>query len=147
LATSVDGVFACGNVLHVHDLVDYVAEEAQRAGQFAAERALGKRRPRDSARLVPGQNVRYCVPHSISPDREQTLLFRVAKPMRRSVVRLSAVGDERDEEIVTKRIRYAFPAEMMRLNLKPEKLERFDAQTLRLDVVERPLKGKKPKKK
>ncbi|MBN1958374.1 MAG: FAD-dependent oxidoreductase, partial [Desulfuromonadales bacterium] len=48
LETSFPGIFACGNVLHVHDLVDYVSEESLRAGQYAAEVALGKRRPGDN---------------------------------------------------------------------------------------------------
>lgn len=146
LATSVPNVFACGNVLHVHDVVDFVAEEARAAGGFAAERALGKRRPRDSIRLVPGQNVRYCIPHTISPDREQTVLFRVAKPMKRSIIRASAISQEKDDEVLNKRIPYAYPSEMMRLKLKPGKLQPHGAETLRLDVVERKAKKKKDKK-
>ena len=144
-ATTVDGVFACGNVLHVHDLVDWVADEARAAGRFAAERALGMRRPADSIRLVPGKNVRYVVPHSVSPGREQTISFRVARPLGQASIRLSAVGEERDQEIQSKWIRYAFPAEMMRFTLDPNKLDGFDVKTLRLDVVEKREKSK-PKK-
>jgi len=143
LMTSVDGVFACGNVLHVHDLVDWVAEEAMRAGRFAAEHALGRPRPRDSVRLVPGQNVRYTVPHTISPDRDQVVMFRVAKPIERATVVAVAVGEEREQPVVSKKIRYAFPAEMMRLELSQADLDRVDAETLRIDVVERPKKKKR----
>ena len=136
--TSVRGLFACGNVLHVHDLVDYVSEEAFRAGRFAAEHGLLKTRPCDSMRVVPGHRVRYVVPHTISPDRDQTLLFRVAKPMGRGRVRVSAVGEESDIEITSQKIRYAFPAEMMRIDLTPDLLDRVSAETLRIDVEERP---------
>ena len=57
MMTSLPGVFACGNVLHVHDLVDYVSAEALLTGGFAGEYAQGVRRPRDNIRLVPGRNV------------------------------------------------------------------------------------------
>ena len=143
LRTSVPGVFACGNVLHVHDLVDYVAEESERAGRFAAEHAIGLRRPQDAIRLVPGQGVRYIVPHTISPDREQTLFFRVAKPMEGATVMASVVGVEQQEVIAKKKILYAFPAEMMRLTLSADKLSRHHAQSLRIDVIPRPSKRSK----
>jgi len=69
LETSMPGLFACGNVLHVHDLVDFVTRESVLAGRFAGEWARDIRRPQDNIRLVPGDNVRYCVPHTLSPER------------------------------------------------------------------------------
>ncbi|NOQ41159.1 MAG: NAD(P)-binding protein, partial [Desulfuromusa sp.] len=71
LETSLPRVFACGNVLHVHDVVDFVSEESLRAGRFAAELANGTRRPSDNISLLAGENVASCVPQSLSPDREQ----------------------------------------------------------------------------
>ena len=141
LRTSAPGVYACGNVLHVHDLVDYVAEEAFRAGGFAAEAALAKVRPTDSIRLIPGRNVRYCVPQSLGPDREHTVLFRVARPFKRCEIRVVAVAEETEEKVTVKRLPYAYPAEMLRLTLSPNKLQRYHAETLRIDCVERKPRG------
>lgn len=82
LETSVPGVFACGNVLHVHDLVDYVSGEASEAGKHAAEYVL-KSTPGTSEtpiRLETGNGVRYTVPSFVRPSRLEQLLtvrFRV----------------------------------------------------------------------
>jgi NADPH-dependent 2,4-dienoyl-CoA reductase/sulfur reductase-like enzyme len=75
LMTSVPGVFACGNVLHVHDLVDYVVEESRRAGRFAAEWLAG-RRPSRELRVKAGANVRYVAPGRIEPGRDNKLYLR-----------------------------------------------------------------------
>ncbi len=64
LMTSLPGVFACGNALHVHDLVDYAAEEARRAGAFAA-RWLAGDAPRAQCRIKAGANLRYVAPSSV----------------------------------------------------------------------------------
>lgn len=67
LETDVEGIFACGNVLHVHDLVDYVSEEASLAGKNAAEYVLGSRSEKDSCNvpIITGRGVRYTVPSVI----------------------------------------------------------------------------------
>ena len=82
LETSVPGVFACGNVLHVHDLVDYVSGEASEAGKHAAEYVL-KGTPEtteEPIRLETGNGVRYTVPSFVRPSRLENFLtvrFRV----------------------------------------------------------------------
>ena len=86
-STSLPGIFACGNVLHVHDLVDYVSEEAALAGANAAAFVLCKAHDETPAHIpLHGKNgVRYTVPQSISPDRmpqEITVRFRVGAPMK-----------------------------------------------------------------
>ncbi len=129
LETSLPGVFACGNVLHIHDLVDYVSEESRRAGTFAGELAQGRRRPQDNIMLQPGDNVRYCVPHSLSPDRENALYLRCAHPQEDCVLRLG--------NLLEKPLRLAIPSEMIHLKIKPELLERFYGGTLRIDIVPR----------
>ena len=84
-STSVPGVFACGNVLHVHDLVDFVSREAAHAGRSAAEYVAGKAA---GSRKIPlrGENgVRYTVPQCLHPETMPDTLdvrFRVAEPMR-----------------------------------------------------------------
>jgi len=129
METSMPGMFACGNVVHVHDLADFVTQEAMLAGQFAGEWAQGIRRPTDNIRLVPGDNVRYCVPHSLSPGRAHTIYMRCRNPMAKCVLR---VGDLRE-----KKLRYVVPAEMISLKLRPDLLDRYHGDTLRIDLVPR----------
>lgn len=129
METSMDGVFACGNVVHIHDLVDFVTQEGFLAGRSAAEYALGRPRPRDNIRLSTGRNVRYIVPHSISSEREHTLYMRVRRPMERCVLRLGSVYE--------RRLRYAVPGEMLTVKVKPELLEDFHGDSLLVEVLER----------
>ena len=127
METSLPGVFACGNVLHVHDLVDFVTDEALRAGRFAGEWARGIGRPRDTISLVPGQNVRYCVPHTLSAERRQVVYLRCKERMQRCKLR---VGD-----LLEKKLPFVVPAEMISLKLRPALLERFYGDRLTLDIV------------
>lgn len=129
METSIDGVFACGNVVHIHDLVDFVSQESLLAGRSAAEYALGKARPEDNIKLTAGRNVRYTVPHSISSEREHTIYMRVREPMERCVIRL---GD-----VYQKRLRYVVPGEMLTLKVKPQFLEDFHGDSLLVEVLER----------
>jgi NADPH-dependent 2,4-dienoyl-CoA reductase/sulfur reductase-like enzyme len=127
LETSMPGMFACGNVLHVHDLVDYVTREALLAGRFAGEWAKGVRRPKDNIQLVSGDNVRYCVPHTLSPEREHTIHLRCKTAMKPCKIR---VGN-----LMEKKLRFVFPAEMIMLKIKPDLLDKFYGDTLRIDIL------------
>jgi len=127
METSMPGLFACGNVLHVHDLVDFVTSESMLAGQFAGEWAQGVSRPHDNIRLVPGDNVQYCLPHSLSPEREHTLYMRCKKAMQPCRIR---VGD-----LMEKKLRFVVPAEMIMLKIKPDLLDKFQGDTLRIDIL------------
>jgi len=127
LETSMPGVFACGNVLHVHDLVDFVTQESLLAGQFGGEWSQGIRRPRDNIRLVAGDNVRYCVPHTLSPEREHTLYMRCKDAMKPCVIR---VGN-----LMEKKLRFVAPAEMITLKLRPDILDKFQGDALRVDIL------------
>ena len=115
LMTNVDGVFACGNVLHVHDLVDWVAEESKRAGQCAAAWLAGSR-PGQEIRAKAGSNVRYVNPVRIDPLKENQLCLR---PL---VVKNDAVLELRlDGRVIrsVKKIRVQ-PSEMIRVNIGPK---------------------------
>jgi thioredoxin reductase len=127
METSMDGVFACGNVAHIHDLVDFVSQESLLAGRNAGWYVTQNRPPADNIRLIPGENVAYCVPHTISSDRNHTVYMRVRRPMQDCVLRLS--------DVYEKKIRYAFPAEMVNLKVRPKILENFHGDTLRVDIV------------
>ncbi len=121
LETSVPGVFACGNVLHVHDLVDFVSQEAEQAGRRAA-RFLQRGEERGRAiRLVAGKGVRYTVPARVDPRRmeeELTVRFRVDNVYRNAAVAVSAGGEvlrRRKKMILT-------PGEMEEIRLRREEL-------------------------
>lgn len=126
LETSMPGLFACGNVLHVHDLVDFVTRESLLAGRFAGEWAQGLRRPKDNIQLIPGKNVRYCLPHTLSPERDHTIYLRCKQAMAPCRIR---VGD-----ILEKKLRFVVPAEMIMLNLRPSLLDRFHGDSLTIDI-------------
>ena len=133
LETSMDGVFACGNVLHVHDLVDYVSEEAKMAGQCAA--AYLKSVVESEAGLGAGASdlckpieikaesgVRYTVPMKVNPDTMQDMLpirFRVGNVYHDSFISMY-IGDER---IVHKKKTVIAPGEMETLMLTKKMLE------------------------
>ena len=120
LETSVAGIFACGNVLHVHDLVDFVSEEARRAGRAAAAFLRGKGSESESVSLRTGPGVRYTVPQRISkncPD-SVTVRFRVAEP--RYNCRLCCHID--GEAVIRRKKQVVTPGEMEELTLTAELL-------------------------
>ena len=80
--TELEGVFACGNVLHVHDLVDYVSEEAVIAGEAAARYVKGEKQSDVSLRLVTDGKIRYTVPQRITSLNTTKVYFRVANVYR-----------------------------------------------------------------
>ena len=121
LATSIPGVFACGNVLHVHDLVDFVSQEAQKAGENAALYLQGARAGSRSVRLEGKNGVRYTVPQSVDPenmDETVTVRFRVAQPYRDAALAAYADG------VLLRRIpkRILTPGEMEQFPLRKGEL-------------------------
>ena len=80
METGVPGIFACGNVVHVHDLVDYVSAESERAGAAAAAYVQGKRAAGDALELQNGDGVSYTVPQHLRLDaleKPAQVFFRV----------------------------------------------------------------------
>ena len=122
LETNVPGIFACGNVLHVHDLVDYVSEEAARAGRAAAKFVRGGT-PKSArvVKLTGRDGVRYTVPQYIDPenmDETVTVRFRVAQPYRNAA--LCAYSGGTLLRRIPKRI--LTPGEMEQFTLRREEL-------------------------
>ena len=117
LMTSVPGIFACGNVLHVHDLVDFVVEESRRAGSFAADWLSGAR-PKRELRVKTGANVRYVNPARVNPERDNKLYFRSL------VVKNDALLEVKVDNKVVRNIKkqHVQPSEMLSLNLGPQEL-------------------------
>ena len=125
LETNVEGVFACGNVLHVHDLVDFVSKEAQTAGKNAAEYVLnGKKDSGSDIPIVATQGARYTVPTTINPQRmeeKQVVRFRVGDVYKNCYVSVYL----NDERIIHRRRSVVAPGEMEQVELKKEQLEAY----------------------
>lgn len=137
LETNMEGVFACGNVLHVHDLVDYVSEEAEAAGANAAAYIKGELPSGDKAiTLKTGGGVRYSVPAILHADRmkeEQIIRFRVGNVYKD--VSLAVYFD--DKLVKTQKKRVMAPGEMEQIKLKRSELEAFGAiETITLTIEE-----------
>ena len=118
--TSLPGIFACGNALQVHDLVDYVSEEAERAGLAAAKLIRGTLEADKEIQTKAGEGVRYVLPQRIYSNRKPvSLFFRVTKPCRK--VRLQVFQGDR-LIVCEKRLKVA-PGEMEKLTLTAEMLQ------------------------
>jgi NADPH-dependent 2,4-dienoyl-CoA reductase/sulfur reductase-like enzyme len=115
LMTSVPGIFACGNVLHVHDLVDFVAEESRRAGAFAADWLSG-RHPRKELRIKTGPNVRYVNPTRVDPERENKLYLRSLVVKNGAVLEVKLDG----RLIKSQKKPHVQPSEMLTMSLGPQ---------------------------
>ncbi|MCL2600121.1 MAG: FAD-dependent oxidoreductase [Treponema sp.] len=127
LMTSLDGVFACGNVLHVHDLADWVSEESRRTGRHIAE-WLGGSRPALQVRAKAGSNVRYVNPARIDPSRENKVYLRSL------VVKNDAVLELRLGKHIVRSIKknHVQPSEMISVNIGPKD---FQGQTAPEDAA------------
>ena len=110
LETNVEGIFSCGNVLHVNDVVDNVSSEGETAALGAHAHLNGKRLRRKKLILLNGDiSIGQCVPQAVSGNQDTTLYIRVKKPMKKMVLR---IGD-----IYEKKFPYARPGEMIHLKI------------------------------
>ncbi|HPX47808.1 MAG TPA: FAD-dependent oxidoreductase [Treponemataceae bacterium] len=115
LMTSVPGVFACGNVLHIHDLVDRVAGEASRAGDSCADWLEGARsgKKRAEVPLRAGANIRYTVPSTIDPESKTTVCLRSMVMLDRGILKIMRGG----AEIYKKSLNWVRPGEMISVEI------------------------------
>ncbi len=126
--TSREGIFACGNVLHVHDLVDFVSQEAELAGKAAAQYIKhGKKHTLEIAIKTDGK-VRYTVPQIITDTKDVTLYFRVSDVYKNAKINVT----DGDTLILSKRKQKLAPGEMESITLKREQIE--GAKELRLSL-------------
>ncbi len=116
--TEVDGIFSCGNVLHVHDLVDYACEEADIAGKAAAAYIGGNMKNDADIKLQVDGKVRYTVPQRISAYEDVTVYFRVADVYRDARI----VVKSGDKVLVGKKKQKLAPGEMETVTLTREML-------------------------
>ena len=128
--TSVEGIFACGNVLHVHDLVDFVSEEAEIAGRAAAEYISGQEQSCFRIPVTTDGKIRYTVPQQITKDKEVTVYFRVADVYKNAII---CVTDGSKTVLTKKRPRVA-PGEMESVTLTPAMFSQAKELVFSLEV-------------
>ena len=137
LETNIPGVFACGNVLHVHDLVDYVSEEATRAGENAAkyvQNGCKDEKEGSDIKLVATDGARYTVPSTVNVarmDDNLTVRFRVGAVFKDSFV--SVYFD--DERVQHRKKRIMAPGEMEQIVLQKKNLREYpDLKTITIKI-------------
>ncbi len=143
LETTIDGVFACGNVLQVHDLVDLVTAEAKRAGlnaiEYIKERFSKEIQKKDQIVCVSGENVNYIKPDLINREdlsKDMIFTFRVKRPDRRLLIQFK---DEKNKIVYKRKRRYVIPSEMIEIKLKlNEQQIDPECETLQIEVIPRP---------
>lgn len=124
METSVEGIFACGNVVHVHDLVDFVTQESKHAGLSAAKYIKGELKREDYINIINGKNVNYTVPQRLSisdVDDKLTVFMRVNNIYHDKVL----VVRSNDEVI----------AKFKRAHLAPSEMEKVVLSKVLLDKV------------
>jgi len=122
LETGVEGIFACGNVLHVHDLVDFVSNEGKKAGYYASRYIQGTLERGDTFQVEAGEGIGYVMPQKVllnQSEEKLEFLFRVRNHYKN--VTLQVMGD--GKVIKTIRKPHMAPAEMEKVILKKEELE------------------------
>jgi len=136
METSIPGIFACGNVVHVHDLVDFVTAESIKAGSSAASYILEQENePTQFLNIKNGDHVTYVVPQKIREekiDRRTELFFRVNKVFDDSQILIKSQG-----EILAKQKKsYIVPGEMEKIKLSKKVLDKVTNGELEICVEE-----------
>ncbi len=139
LQTSVPGIFACGNVLHVHDLVDFVSAESLRAGKAAADYVQGKKPAGREANVLDGEGVRGAVPQKLHiPEEGETaapvdIMFRPARVYENA----SVVVRAGNVELLRKKNRILTPGEMAVVTLTDKMIQALSAQDVVVEIVQK----------
>ena len=128
--TSIPGVFACGNVLHVHDLVDYVSEESVIAGRAAVRFIRGERGEEISLTLKTDGKIRYTVPQRITRVEDTTVYFRVADVYRDKAIVVRAGG----AVLIKKKKQKLAPGEMETVKLTAKMLGEVKGSEIMLSL-------------
>lgn len=120
LETDTEGIFACGNVLHVHDLVDYVTMEGQKAARSAKayiEESIEQKKTKPEIKVVPGNGLRYVLPQHIylKDNDEKIKVFFRSKARYKDIVVRALINDE---VIAKKKVIRLIPSEMESIEIK-----------------------------
>lgn len=135
METSADGIFACGNVVHVHDLVDFVTAESQKAGKAAADYVLnGEKGKDDFIALSNGNGVGYTVPQKIRKGADGAeIFFRVKQIFGNSAI---VVKDENDNLIAKFKREHLAPGEMEKISIPKVLLDKIATDSATVSVEE-----------
>jgi len=129
--TSSPGVFACGNVLHVHDLVDYVSEEAKIAGLGVKRYLSSSNEPQKEIKIIAGRGIRYVVPQRLSSGQATELFFRVDNVYSKGKFYIK----DQDRILFQKSFLRAAPGEMEKLKLGNDVLSKIQSSEILLELV------------
>ncbi|MDO9628574.1 MAG: FAD-dependent oxidoreductase [Acholeplasmataceae bacterium] len=133
--TNIDGLYVCGNALHVHDLVDWVTKESELVGLKAKLYCQqGNHSEKDEKQIILGNRIRYTVPHKIDfnhLDEPFELSFRVTEKMEKGVFKIIQNG----KVIQTKKAKYIAPAEMEKMLIKPADFVSKDEISIELEEL------------
>ena len=128
--TEIPGIFACGNVLHVHDLVDYVSEESKIAGEAAAKYLKGEGGKKVLFNIAVDGRVRYTVPQRITEIADTSVYFRVSDVYRDAKIVVKCG----DEVIISKKKQRLAPAEMEKVELTSQMLSQLSGGEISFSV-------------
>ncbi len=129
LHTSVPGIFACGNVLQVHDLVDYVSAEGELAAKSAVAFLEDNNSSASNITVKAGNGIRYVLPQIISCNKAITFSMRVINPLKNKTIIFKAG----DIELKKKTFKALNPAEMIRIDLKAQELKNVSSLEVYID--------------
>ena len=133
METMIEGIFSCGNCLHVHDVVDFVTDEGRLAGHGAAQYLKGELKRGNTIMVTPKDGISYIVPQQINRDNEEdvTFKFRVRKPVKDVFLIIESGG-----QLISKAFKpVLIPSEMVMVKLSKDKLSLIkDEITLRLEA-------------
>ncbi|WP_330677140.1 NAD(P)/FAD-dependent oxidoreductase [Terrisporobacter petrolearius] len=117
--TSVDGIFVAGNVLHVHDLVDFVSLEGERLATSVTNYINNNKLPKCEINVIKDNNIGHTIPQKISGENDFVLYMRVRKPIKNAVIEIL-----QDDNIVrTIKMKKAIPAEMIQIKINRENIK------------------------
>ena len=128
--TEIEGIFACGNVLHVHDLVDYVSEESAIAGKAAAKHIFGQRNKEICVSIKTDGRVRYTVPQKLTEIVNTSVYFRVADVYRDAKI----VVRDGDKIVISKKKQKLAPAEMEKVELSSDIISTLSGEGLSFSI-------------
>ena len=131
--TTVDGIFSCGNVLHVHDLVDYVSDEASIAGKGAADYIKGEYKKAVNISLETDGKVRYTVPQLITEEKDVTVYFRVSDVYRNVKIN---VYNQNGELVLSRKKPRVAPSEMETVTLRADMLKGAEKLRFEMEVAQ-----------
>ena len=138
MQTNIPGIFAAGNVVHVHDLVDYVTLGGELAGRSAVRYVKGQlQASKRRIKVEEGENIRYVVPQFISEQEDVTLYLRVGEPAEEATLRISS-------DLFERKVQKIKPSEMIKIDLDKDKIVKLKENKIRVECPI--LKSEKAKK-